>query len=283
MPRRPTPDHSPKAIFRDPEIERTLKRGAEIGVAVLEKYHGRVRHLPNKGAVNLLTQADGEAEEKVVRYLRRRHPGHTIIAEESWDGKKVVPSGYCWILDPLDGTTNYAHGLEHYAFSMAVVFDGRPVAAITVDPPRGHIYQAFKGRGAFRGKKRLSVSTRTRLADSLLVTGFPYNRRRRIPELMDLYGAFLNRTHGVRRFGVASLDLALVAAGQFEGYYEPGLACWDVAAGMLLVTEAGGKITDYEGKPFHVFSPSVVAAPTPIHQAMLRVIRRTHEAHAKTA
>lgn len=256
-------------------MERSMMEAAEIGVGVLQKYFGRISSFESKGAVNLLTKADREAERKVVRYLRQRHPDHNIMAEESWDGNRIVQPGFTWIVDPLDGTTNYAHGLEHYAFTIALALDGIPVAGLVVDPERGHTYRAIRGRGAFRGKKRIHVSRATTLAESLLVTGFPYDRRKRIPELMSLYGAFLRRTHGVRRYGVASLDLALVAAGQFEGYYERGLYPWDVAAGWLLVTEAGGKMTDYDGKAFNLFSPALIAAPGPIHGRMVRVIRKT--------
>lgn len=267
-PKRPRP-------FRDPSIERSLLGAAEAGVKILKKHHGAIGKIDKKGAVNLVTVADREAEAKVLRYLKSRHPDHTFIAEESWDGKETGSSGYSWILDPLDGTTNYAHGLDHYAFSLAVALDGDPVAGIVVDPSRDHVYTAFKGRGAFLGRKRLRVSSVRRLADSLLVTGFPYDRRRHLPELMAVYAAFLKRTHDVRRFGVAALDLALVASGQFDGYYEPSLYAWDIAAGMLLVSEAGGKLSDYEGNPLHPFSVSLVAAPPVLHRSILRVVRAT--------
>jgi len=263
--------------FRNAGIEKTLMEITEIACAVLTKHHGRIRSVDMKGAVNLVTNVDREAERRVVAHIRKRYPDHSIMAEESWEGGREVPKGYTWIVDPLDGTTNYAHGLEHYAFTAAVALDGVPVAGVIADPARGHIYRAYQGRGAFLGEKRLRVSEHRRLADSLLVTGFPYDRRKRIPELMALYGAFLKRTHGVRRYGVAALDLALVAAGQFEGYYEQGLYPWDVAAGWLLVTEAGGKVTDYEGKPFHLFSPGILAAAPPIHKSMKKVIGDTTE------
>lgn len=261
--------------FRNAAIEKTLYEIAEIASAVLMRHHGRLRSIDMKGSINLVTNADREAERRVLRHIRKRHPDHAIMAEESWDGNREVASGYTWIVDPLDGTTNYAHGLEHYAFTAAVALDGIPMAGVIADPARGHLYRAFRGRGAFLGKRRLRVSQHRRLSDSLLITGFPYDRRKRIEELMALYGAFLKRTHGVRRFGVAALDLALVAAGQFEGYYEQGLYPWDVAAGWLLVTEAGGKVTDYEGNAFHLFSPAILAAPPPIHRSMKRVIRET--------
>jgi myo-inositol-1(or 4)-monophosphatase len=246
----------------------------EIGAAVLLKHFGKIqRSIENKGAINLVTKADKEAEARVLKYLRSRHPDHALVAEESWDGNRIVPSGYAWIVDPLDGTTNYAHGLEHFAITIALARDGKPVAGVVFDPLREQLYRAFRGRGAFCGRRRIQVSSATRLSRSLLVTGFPYDRRKRIPELMKLYGAFLHRTHGVRRFGVAALDLAYVAAGKFEGYYEPGLFPWDVAAGSLLVEEAGGRVSEYDGGAFHLFSPNILAGARGIHPAMRRVIR----------
>lgn len=262
------------SVFRDRKIERSLLEAAEIGASVLLRHFGRIqRSIENKGAINLVTKADKEAEDRVLRYLRTRHPEHAILAEESWDGRREVPSGPTWIVDPLDGTTNYAHGLEHFAITIAVAVDGRPQAGIVFDPLRQQLYRACRGRGAFCGNRRIQVSPATTLSRSLLVTGFPYDRRKRIPELMRLYGAFLNRTRGVRRFGVASLDLAYVASGKFEGYYEPGLYPWDVAAGSLLVEEAGGRVSEYDGGRFELFSPNILAASKRVHGAMRRVIR----------
>lgn len=263
-----------KSEFRDRSIERSLLEAAELGAGVLLRHYGKIRRsIENKGAVNLVTKADKEAEAKVLKYLRARHPDHSILAEESWDGNRVVPPGYAWIVDPLDGTTNYAHGLEHFAITIAVALDGIPQAGIVFDPLREQAYVALRGRGATCNNRPIRVSDAGALSRSLIVTGFPYDRRKRIPELMALYGAFLKRTHGVRRFGVAALDLAYVAAGKFEGYYEPGLYPWDVAAGWLLVEEAGGRVTQYDGGAFHLFSPNILAAGRGVHGAMQRVIR----------
>jgi myo-inositol-1(or 4)-monophosphatase len=262
--------------FRDAAIERSLNEAITIGARVLLRHFGRVqRTIENKGAINLVTKADREAEARILAYLRRRHPDHAILAEESWDGSREIPGGFAWIVDPLDGTTNYAHGLEHFAITIAVAWDGVPLAGVIHDPLRAQTYSACRGRGARLNRRRLSVSGAKTLAESLIVTGFPYDRRKRIPELMSLYGSFLKRTRGVRRFGVASLDLAYVAAGKFEGYYEPGLYPWDVAAGWLLVEEAGGRVTQYDGSDFHLFSPNILAAGRGIHTAMRRIIRAT--------
>ena len=268
------PKHKPILRFRDREIETSMHEAARIAVAVLMKYYGKLDHIMKKGAIDLVTCADQEAEEKALRYLRRRHPDHAFIAEESWDGKKIVPSGYAWVLDPLDGTTNYAHGMENFAFSLGVAYDGDPVAAIVVEPIRDYTYRAFKGRGAYRNKKRLHVSSKTKLGDCLIGHGMPYNRRGIIPELTAIMSGFIKRTHGLRRLGTASLDFALVASGHLDGFHELSLQSWDVAAGALLVTEAGGVVTDYDGKPFGLFNDSFVAASPAINRAMVRVIKR---------
>jgi myo-inositol-1(or 4)-monophosphatase len=264
-----------EAPFRDRAIERSLQEASRVGVDTLRRHFRRLDRIERKGAIDFVTRADREAEARVLDCLRRRHPDHRFIAEESWDGSTEIPGGWTWVVDPLDGTTNYAHGLEHHAVSIAAAFDGRPMAGIVADPQRERFYRAARGRGAFLGRKRLAVSSARRLEDGLLVTGFPYDRRERMDELMSLYRAFLMRTHGVHRYGAAALDFAYVAEGRFDGFYEPSLKAWDVAAGSLLVAEAGGRVTDYEGRAFRLFSGSVVAAPPAIHRAMLRVIRET--------
>lgn len=261
------------AIFRDAEVEKSLEEAAQIGVAVLRKYHRKFGQIHKKGEVDLVTRADREAEEKVLAFLRKRHPDHALIGEESWSGEPRLPAGYAWILDPLDGTTNYAHGLSHYALSIGLARDGVPVAGIVADPERDEFYRAWLGRGAWRNKTRLQVSDNRRMIDSLIATGFPYDRQRRSAELSNLVGSFLAHAQDLRRLGVASLDLALVAAGQFDGYYEGPLKIWDAAAGIVLVTEAGGRVTNFSGGKLDLFNPCVVASNGKIHSAMLKLIK----------
>lgn len=263
--------------FRDREIERSLSEAAEIGAAVLQRHFGKIRQIDKKGEIDLVTKADQECEAKVLRYLRKRHPDHRFVAEESWDFREADLTGYTWFIDPLDGTTNYAHGLEHYSISIGVALDGKPVAGLIADPERGHLYRAFRGRGAFRNRTRLNVSANATLNDSIVATGFPYDRRKRVRELTAIVGAFLLRSQGVRRMGVASLDLAMTAAGQFDGYYESPLKPWDVAAGIVLVNEAGGKVTNEQGEPVDLLHPSILASNGAIHDEMIRVIRDTRE------
>lgn len=260
------------AVFNDPEVEKSLERAAALGIAVLKKYHRAYGEIIKKGAVDLVTRADRESEHAVLGYLRKRHPDHALIGEESWAGEPPLPAGYAWIVDPLDGTTNYAHGMNHYAISIGVTYNGEPVAGIVADPARGEIYRAWKGRGAWRDKTRLAVSTNRRMIDSLIATGFPYDRQLRSEELTRRVAAFLAQAQDLRRLGVASLDLALVAAGQFEGYYEGPLKIWDAAAGVLLVTEAGGRVTNFEGGKLDLFNPMVVASNGKVHAAMLKII-----------
>jgi len=263
--------------FRDREMEKSLYEAAEIGIAVLRKYHRKLKSVEKKGTVDLVTQADREAERVVLDYLRRRHPEHTMIGEETFKGDAVAPAGFAWVLDPVDGTTNYAHGLDHYALSLALIHDGVPVAGVVVDPERDHTYNAILGRGAFRNRERLRVSPHSKLVESIIATGFPYDRGKRLTELTTVIGEILKRAQGIRRYGVASMDLALVAAGQFDGYYESPLKVWDIAAGVLLVEEAGGCVTDYGGRKLDLFRPSVVATNGLIHSALTRVMRDTYK------
>lgn len=262
-------------VFKDREVETSILEAIEIGSKVLRKHHRKLDSIDRKGRVDLVTEADREAERRVLDYLRKRHPDHTMVGEESWDPATPSPSGFAWAVDPLDGTTNYAHGLDHYGISIGLLLDGVPVAGAVGDVSRGHVYRACRGRGAFRDRTRLHVSENRRLVDSLVATGFPYDRKERVVELMATMGMFLSKVQGMRRFGVASLDLALVAAGQFDAYYESPLKVWDVAAGVLLVLEAGGRVTDLEGGRPDLFHPSILASNGAIHAAMLTVLRET--------
>ncbi len=263
---------SPKP-FRDAAVEKTLREAVDLGIGVVRKYHRNLQSVEKKGKVNLVTQADREAEARIFEFLKRRFPSHAFIGEETWRGKSALPAGFAWVLDPVDGTTNFAHGLDHYALSLGVLYDGEPVTGVVADPNRNDFYHAARGRGAFRNRERLKVSGTSKLVESLVATGFPYDRGRRLPELMTTLSAFLKRVQGIRRYGVAAMDLALVAAGEFDGYFENPLHIWDIAAGVLLVTEAGGIISNYEGKPVNLFHPAVVACTPAIHKPMLQVIR----------
>ena len=221
--------------------------------------------------INLVTEMDERAEEMIVGKLASAFPDDTILAEER--GAAPGRSGRRWIVDPLDGTTNYAHALPFFAVSIALEVDARVVLGVAYNPSADELYVAERGRGATMNDARLAVSTTTSLDASLLATGFPYNIRETRDTNLTEYAAFALRSRGVRRVGSAVLDLAWVAAGRFDGFWELRLGAWDVAAAGLFVEEAGGRITDLKGEPVNLDAPAVVASNRRIHDEMLAVLR----------
>jgi myo-inositol-1(or 4)-monophosphatase len=228
-----------------------------------------------KGTIDLVTEIDLECERMCRAVLAERFPDHDILAEELGGSAGGRPrSRYRWVFDPLDGTTNYAHGLPIYCASLALEIDGlREVGAI-YDPTRKELFTAERGEGAYLNGRRLAVSRTATLLDALLVTGFPYDvHKKNGGALVDLFGAFLGRARAVRRLGSAALDLCYVAAGRFEGFWEQHLYPWDVAAGALIVEEAGGRVTGMDGTPFDPAAAHLVASNGSVHDEMLAVIR----------
>jgi myo-inositol-1(or 4)-monophosphatase len=220
---------------------------------------------------NLVTEMDERAEELIVGRLAAAFPDDAILAEER--GAARGRSGRRWIVDPLDGTTNYAHGLPIFAVSIALEVDRRIALGVAYDPSAGELYVAERGRGATVNGERLSVSTTATLDASLLTTGFPYGIRETRDTNLKEYSAFALRCRGVRRLGSAVLDLAWVAAGRLDGFWELRLGPWDVAAAGLFVEEAGGRMTDLVGAAVDVDAPAVVASNGRIHDEMLAVLR----------
>ena len=228
-----------------------------------------------KGTIDLVTEIDLECERMCRAVLAERFPDHDILAEELGGSAAGRPqSRYRWVFDPLDGTTNYAHGLPIYCASLALEIDGlREVGAI-YDPTRKELFTAERGEGAYLNGRQLAVSQTATLLDALLVTGFPYDvHKKNGGELVDLFGAFLGRARAVRRLGSAALDLCYVAAGRFEAFWEQHLYPWDVAAGALVVEEAGGRVSGMDGTPFDPAAAHLVASNGSVHDEMLAVIR----------
>ena len=246
--------------FLDVAVEAALE-GGEILVA---EFH-RPLEITYKGDVDLVTQADRKSEKAIVARLRSHFPEHTIVAEEG--GGLETASSYKWFVDPLDGTTNFAHGYPCFAVSIGLEHAGELVAGAIYQPISRELFTAEKGAGAYLNSKRISVSKIDRLATSLLVTGFPSIKRTQNPNI-HYYWDFTLRSHGVRRDGSAAMDLAAVACGRFEGFWEFGLHPWDTAAGVLLVREAGGVVTDFAGKPYHPGDHETVASNGLIHDQM---------------
>lgn len=227
----------------------------------------------HKGEVDLVTRADRASEELIVQEIARRFPSHDVLAEERGGGSKGADRPL-WIVDPLDGTTNFAHGIPLWSVSIAVTAAGETLAGVVHDPNRGECFTAVRNGGAFLNGKRLRVSGASVLSDAVLVTGFPYDIRTSLVDNLDHFVAFMKSARAVRRLGSAALDLAWVASGRFDGFWEPKLHPWDVAAGDLLVREAGGQVTRFDGSPFDVFSDEILAAPAALLPAMIDVLRR---------
>lgn len=237
---------------------------------------GGQRAVEFKSAVDLVTDVDRRAQALVVDGIRAAFPSDVIIAEEDVGQRPV--DGPCWYVDPLDGTTNFVHALPHFAVSIAFFDRGLPVSAAVYDPCRDELFHARRGNGAFVGRQALSVSTVETLDRALLVTGFPYDRRDHIDLYLEYFREFICRAQDLRRYGSASLDLCYVAAGRFDGFWEWKLHPWDTAAGWLILEEAGGRVSDFDGGSYDPWLPRILATNASIHDQCLAVLREIEAA-----
>jgi myo-inositol-1(or 4)-monophosphatase len=244
---------------------------ALAGGSVLESYFGSEFRISYKGELNLVTEADLASEKEIVRILKGRVPGAAILAEES--GEASGGSDVRFVIDPLDGTTNFAHGYPVFAVSIACEQAGQVVAGAVYDPTRGELFTAARGEGAFLNGRRLAVSTTPRLPEALLCTGFPYDVKEDLTANLRLFQRFMGACRAVRRDGSAALDLCYVAAGRFDGFWEDKLGPWDTAAGALIVEEAGGVVSDLEGGAFHYRGGAIVASNPSLHGQMVALTR----------
>src|SRR4051794_1383215 len=227
--------------------------------------------IDKKGTIDLVTEVDIAVERMFRAMIAERFPDHQVLAEEM-GGAATAPEGPCWVFDPIDGTTNFAHGLPIFCSSLALEIDGVAQVAAVYDPSRRELFTAERGGGALLNGRPMHVSAQATLLESVLVTGFPYDVHARVAEIVGLFAEFVGRARAVRRLGSAAIDLCYVAAGRLDGFWERDLNAWDIAGGALLVEEAGGTITNFEGQPFHSRGRDVVASNGHIHQAMLDVI-----------
>ncbi len=250
------------------EIAKAAAR--EAGQLQLEK-RGHAQNIEFKGDINLVTEVDRACEAAIVERIRAHHPDHQILAEES--GLHKSSSTYKWIVDPLDGTTNFAHGYPLFCVSIALEIEGRIQMGVIYEPNLGEMFEAVRGNGAFLNGEKIQVSQASSLNESLLSTGFAYNIRETEHTNLDHFGDFLMRSRAVRRDGVAAVDLAYVACGRYDGFWELNLWPWDVAAGSLLVEEAGGKMSLFNGAPSDIYAKQIVASNATIHDEMIGVLR----------
>jgi myo-inositol-1(or 4)-monophosphatase len=232
-----------------------------------------------KGTIDLVTEVDLAVERMFRALIAERFPDHQILAEEL-GGAATVPPGCCWVFDPIDGTTNFAHGLPIFCASLALEIDGVAQVGAVYDPNRKELFTAERGGGAFLNGAPLCVSSAARLVDAMLVTGFPYDVHARVDEIVGLFGAFVGQARAVRRLGSAAIDLCYVAAGRLDGFWETDLKAWDIAGGALVVSEAGGRVTGTDGSGFTSRGGQVLATNGHLHDAMLAVIASFREGRA---
>ena len=238
----------------------------EAGTLLMGYFHRRVK-VEYKGDVDLVTEADRASEALITKRIRERWPGHNIMGEEGTRSEQG--SDYRWYVDPLDGTTNFAHGYPVFCVSLGLEHKDERVAAVIFDPTRGEMFTAEKGGGAFLNGRPIHVSTVGNLAECLVATGFPSHKRHKNPNIF-FYHQITLKTHGVRRAGSAALDLCDVACGRFDGFWEFNLNPWDTAAGVLIVQEAGGRVSRFDGQPFRIDSRETLASNGHVHEALLQ-------------
>ena len=252
-------------------LDFAIQTARDAGRLLAERF-GRKIEISNKSEIDLVTESDLAAERLIIDRIKTYHTRHSILAEES--GAMNPPdheSDWRWIIDPLDGTTNYAHGYPCFCVSIALEHQGSLEVGVVYDPIRDEMFAAERGQGASLNGRRICVSRTSNLGRALLCTGFPYDVRER-NEFARHFANFIMHAQGVRRDGAAALDLAYVAAGRFDGFWEEGLKPWDVAAGALIIEEAGGRVSKYRGEPLDIYSPPMMASNGLIHEEMMGVL-----------
>lgn len=246
-------------------------RAARSAGNVILRYMNRIDglNIVEKQQMDFVSEVDKLAEAEIIKELRRAYPDHAILAEESGaTGKGPLT----WVIDPLDGTHNYLRGIPHFCVSIALLDKGVPIHAVVFDPLRDELYTASKGDGAYLNDRRMRVSKRENLGGAMIATGFPFRQREHLASQLDMTRAILGQAEDIRRSGSAALDLAYVAAGRYDGYFEIGLKPWDMAAGVLLVHEAGGRYCDFAGRDGIPASGNIVAGNLNVAKAMVDAI-----------
>jgi myo-inositol-1(or 4)-monophosphatase len=253
----------------------TAIKAARRGAAVINRASfdlDRVK-VTDKGQNDFVTEVDQAAEKAIIDVLLNAYPDHAVLAEESGASANLHDdNGNVWIIDPLDGTTNYIHGFPQYCVSIALQQKGQITQAVVYDPTRNDLFTASKGGGAFLNEKRIRVSKRDKLADGLIGTGFPFRDMRELDDYIKMFRVVVQSCAGLRRPGSAALDLAYVAAGRLDGFFEKGLRPWDIAAGALLVSEAGGIIGDFTGESDYLYKGDIIAGTPKVFGQMITLL-----------
>lgn len=254
-------------------IRTAIEAAVEAG-RFLKMNIGKVKQVERKFGqeTNLVTEVDRKSEAMIIEIIKRRFPHHDFLAEES--GSQRRESEFRWIIDPLDGTTNFTHGLPIFCVSIGLEVKGVPTLGVVYDPNLDELFTAERGRGAFLNNRPIRVSSTRMLNESLVVTGFPYSIRSNPADAIQHFTNFLMEAQAVRRLGSAALDLCYVACGRFDGYWEISLNPWDMAAGVVVLEEAGGMFTDFLGFPSTIYNPPVLASNGLIHEQMVAVLKR---------
>jgi myo-inositol-1(or 4)-monophosphatase len=258
--------------MRQGALNIAIKAARAAGSAIMRSLN-RLDSVPvmEKARYDFATEVDRAAEAEALREIRRAFPDHSILAEES--GASGTHSRFTWVIDPLDGTSNYLRGFPHYAVSIAQLDRGEPVLGVVYDPVRDELFVAARGSGATLNERKIRVSQRLGLEGALVATGLPYRQRQHLNAQLGMLRALLGAAEDIRRTGSAALDLCYVACGRLDGFFEIGLKPWDIAAGALMVREAGGRVTDFRGEAGFMQSGNVVAANLKVGDAMLAAIR----------
>lgn len=258
-----------------PHLKAATDAAKQAGLLLLHYARDGFR-IKHKSLIDLVTEADHAAEQCVIDVIREYFPGHRFLAEER-GAIDQSPSPYRWIIDPLDGTTNFAHGFPAYCVSIGLEYNGECVLGVVYDPTRDELFSATSGGGALVNENPIHVSQTTQLDQALLVTGFAYDIRETSNNNLDHFARFALRAQGLRRTGSAALDLCYVAAGRFDGFWEVKLNPWDMAAGVVILREAGGKVTDLSGKPYSLYGQELVSSNGLLHDAMISVIQESRD------
>lgn len=256
-------------------IDKVKYIAKEAGEVVREGFSQNISIEYKTDASNLVTNVDKASEKVITDFIKKEFPTHSIIAEES--GNKENSSDYTWVIDPIDGTTNFAHKLPIFGVSIGIQKNGENIIGVIYDVMRDALYSTEKGSGAFKNEEKISVSNNSNLEKSVLVTGFAYNREDEYKEAVKIFGSFLTKTRAVRRLGSAAIDFCFVASGVFDGFWEANLSPWDVCAGILLVEEAGGRVTNYKDEKLNIYSNQYLATNGRVHNKMIKIINDSNE------